>query len=182
MHIDPLWTRSSRVVRASDYQCWVRSRHSWSWGTADETVLKWSTVQLMQLQGQYQRTVYFRCVFLHFLAQISMQWFCWFVSRTWAHRSLPYLEYYFNDTIYIYFRPGLGDGVQAPLPRGVGHHRGHVHPDIQGAAWPLPGRVFSLHKNSVADPGCLSWIPDPDFFHPGSCIRIFSIPDPHQRI
>jgi hypothetical protein len=33
---------------------------------------------------------------------------------------------------------------------------------------------------SVADPGCLSWIPDPTFFYPGSRIRIFSIPDPHQ--
>ncbi len=29
----------------------------------------------------------------------------------------------------------------------------------------------------VADPGCLSRIPDPTFFHPGS-----RIPDPHQRI
>jgi hypothetical protein len=33
---------------------------------------------------------------------------------------------------------------------------------------------------SVADPGCLSRIPDPIFFL--SRIRIFSIPDPHQRI
>ncbi len=31
---------------------------------------------------------------------------------------------------------------------------------------------------SVADPGCLSRIPDPTFFHPGSRIRIVSIPDP----
>ncbi len=42
---------------------------------------------------------------------------------------------------------------------------------------------------SVADPGCLSRIPDPTFFHPGSRIRTVSIPDlrsripdPHQRI
>ncbi len=31
---------------------------------------------------------------------------------------------------------------------------------------------------SVADPGSLSRIPDPTFFHPGSRIRIFSIRDP----
>ncbi len=38
--------------------------------------------------------------------------------------------------------------------------------------------------NSVADPGCLSRIPDTTFFHPGSelfpsRIRIVSIPDPN---
>jgi hypothetical protein len=33
-------------------------------------------------------------------------------------------------------------------------------------------------KISVADPGCLSRIPDPTFFHPGSRIRTVSIPDP----
>jgi hypothetical protein len=37
---------------------------------------------------------------------------------------------------------------------------------------------------SVADPGCLSWISDPNFFHPGSRVKRFRIPDPdsHQRI
>ncbi len=35
---------------------------------------------------------------------------------------------------------------------------------------------------SVADPGCLSRIPDPTFFHPGSRIRTVSIPDPETRI
>ncbi len=35
---------------------------------------------------------------------------------------------------------------------------------------------------SVANPECLSRIPDPTFFHPGSRIRTVSIPDPHQRI
>jgi hypothetical protein len=30
-----------------------------------------------------------------------------------------------------------------------------------------------VHKFcSVADPGCLSWIPDLNFFHPGSQLRI----------
>jgi hypothetical protein len=33
-------------------------------------------------------------------------------------------------------------------------------------------------QSSVADPGCLSRIPDPTFFHPGSRIRTVSIPDP----
>jgi hypothetical protein len=35
---------------------------------------------------------------------------------------------------------------------------------------------------SVADPGCLSRIPDPTFFHPGSRIRTVSIPDPGSQI
>ncbi len=45
--------------------------------------------------------------------------------------------------------------------------------------------VFRI-RISVADPSCLSRIPDPNFYHHGSefipsWIRIFSIPDPHQR-
>ncbi len=38
----------------------------------------------------------------------------------------------------------------------------------------------TLGGTNVADPGCLSWITDPTFFHPGSQIpdRNFSIPDP----
>ncbi len=39
-----------------------------------------------------------------------------------------------------------------------------------------------LRYTSVADPGCLSRIPDPTFFHPGSRIRTVSIPDPGSRI
>ena len=40
-------------------------------------------------------------------------------------------------------------------------------------------RVFiRIPYTSVADPGCLSRIPDPTFFHPGSRIRTVSIPDP----
>jgi hypothetical protein len=37
-------------------------------------------------------------------------------------------------------------------------------------------------NSSVADPGCLSPIPDPNFFHLGSRIRTVSIPDPGSRI
>ncbi len=36
----------------------------------------------------------------------------------------------------------------------------------------------SIDLISVADPGCLSRIPDPTFFHPGSRNRAVSIPDP----
>jgi hypothetical protein len=36
--------------------------------------------------------------------------------------------------------------------------------------------------DSVADPGCLSRIPNPTFFHPGSELSPSRIPDPHQRI
>jgi hypothetical protein len=35
-----------------------------------------------------------------------------------------------------------------------------------------------ISLTSVADSGCLSRIPDPTLFHPGSRIRIVSIPDP----
>ncbi len=51
-------------------------------------------------------------------------------------------------------------------------------------AFKLFDRIYiikNLHSNglfSVADPGCLSRIPDPTFFHPGSRIRTVSIPDP----
>jgi hypothetical protein len=37
------------------------------------------------------------------------------------------------------------------------------------------------HMNSVANPGCLSRIPDPTFYHPGSRIQPVSIPDPGSR-
>ncbi len=49
------------------------------------------------------------------------------------------------------------------------------------------GRTKMIHKKvkklcfkvlRVADPGCLSRIPDPTFFHPRSWIRTVSIPDP----
>ncbi len=36
--------------------------------------------------------------------------------------------------------------------------------------------------NSVADPGCLSRIPDPTVFHPGSRNRTVSIPDPGSEL
>jgi hypothetical protein len=35
-----------------------------------------------------------------------------------------------------------------------------------------PIHVYVLYFNSVADPGCLSRIPDPTFFHPRSWIHI----------
>jgi hypothetical protein len=28
-----------------------------------------------------------------------------------------------------------------------------------------------MNSCSVADPGCLSWIPDPNFFHPGFTVK-----------
>jgi hypothetical protein len=51
--------------------------------------------------------------------------------------------------------------------------------------WPLKSicEIYIINnlireKISVADPGCLSRIPHPSFFHSGSRIRVFSIPDP----
>jgi hypothetical protein len=44
--------------------------------------------------------------------------------------------------------------------------------------------MISLVYNSVADPGCLSRIPDPTFSipDPGSELSPSRIPDPHKRI
>ncbi len=59
-----------------------------------------------------------------------------------------------------------------------------------GKFWIVWGTIQTGHKFwrivgisivvsfSVADPGCLSRIPDPTFFHPGSRIRTVFIPDP----
>ncbi len=119
----------------------------------------------------------FQMCFLHILAQISMQrvWRLVCNIRTYS----CFLEY--NFVWHKYFRPGPGDGVQAPLPRGVGHHRGHVHPDIQGAAWPLPGREGLQYSRKLCC-GSRMFIPDPTFFHLGSEFFSSRIPDPHQRI
>ncbi len=45
-------------------------------------------------------------------------------------------------------------------------------------------QVITARRISVADPGCLSWIPIPgsEFFSSRTPDPIFSIPDPHQRI
>ncbi len=65
---------------------------------------------------------------------------------------------------------------------------------VQEFADLMTGQVSIKLRNNVADPGCLSRIPDPNFIPSGSRIRIFSIPDsgskrfripaldPHQRI
>jgi hypothetical protein len=36
-------------------------------------------------------------------------------------------------------------------------------------------------KTSGADPGCLSGIPEPTFFHPGSRVEKIPDPDPHKQ-
>jgi hypothetical protein len=44
----------------------------------------------------------------------------------------------------------------------------------------FPPRIPNPHKKiKVADPGCLSRIPDPTFFHPGSELSPSRIPDPN---
>jgi hypothetical protein len=40
--------------------------------------------------------------------------------------------------------------------------------------------TYFVHYSSVADPGCLSRILDPNFSHPGSEFFLSLIPDPHQ--
>jgi hypothetical protein len=71
--------------------------------------------------------------------------------------------------------PGEGEG-EAGVPL--------LHPALQPQHhWePTPTRIikcfppytfFKLLTSSVADPGCLSRIQDPTFFHPESPIRIF---------
>jgi hypothetical protein len=56
--------------------------------------------------------------------------------------------------------------------------RSNVFRDPPIAPNKLSPRFSTLDGASVADPGCLSRIPDPTFFHPGSRIRTVSIPDP----
>ena len=45
-----------------------------------------------------------------------------------------------------------------------------------------PAELVPNGGSSVEDPGCLSRIPDPTFFHPGSEFFPSRIPDPQQRI
>jgi hypothetical protein len=60
--------------------------------------------------------------------------------------------------------------------------------DDQGSSNRIPDLYFFVipdpvvKKSNVADPGCLSRIPDPTFFHPGSQIRTVTIPEPGSRI
>jgi hypothetical protein len=42
--------------------------------------------------------------------------------------------------------------------------------------------ISSRHASVLRIRGCLSRIPDVNFFHPGSEFFPFRIPDPHQRI
>jgi hypothetical protein len=49
---------------------------------------------------------------------------------------------------------------------------------LEGVQEGSTGKCICKNETSVADPGCLSRIPDPTFFHPGSRIRTVSIPDP----
>ncbi len=47
--------------------------------------------------------------------------------------------------------------------------------------WNPSAGQFRMLGFSVADPGCLSRIPNPTFFHPGSELSSSRIPDPHQE-
>jgi hypothetical protein len=62
-----------------------------------------------------------------------------------------------------------------------------AHPDVAGgrelhALLQNKIKVQIILNTSIADPGCLTRIPDPNFFHSGSWISIFSIPDPEFQI
>ncbi len=66
--------------------------------------------------------------------------------------------------VEVELEAGQAAGEHQPRPRGV--HR-------------LCGGKEIKQDTGVADPGCLSRIPDPNFFRPGFRIRIFSIRDPY---
>jgi hypothetical protein len=52
-----------------------------------------------------------------------------------------------------------------------------------GLTCPLPhDLIFMLIRFSVADPGCSSRFPDPNFFIQDPESRVKKIPDPHKRI
>jgi hypothetical protein len=89
------------------------------------------------------------------------------------------------------------DGAAAPQAAGAGGAAGRLGAGRRGIIIVLGAggggrRTLTEIQKLVAFlsccgsvPGCLSRIPDPNFFHPGSRIRIFfpsRIPDPHQRI
>ncbi len=66
--------------------------------------------------------------------------------------------------------------VSAQFPFKVRYRRYGQLPNLKHLSVPAVPPV------SVADPECLFWIPDPNFFYPRSRIRMFSIPDPDPRI
>jgi hypothetical protein len=73
---------------------------------------------------------------------------------------------------------GLADrhqGVREGCTRGGADLRTVLPP---GAIHALPLSTYIIHQCC----GSGMFIPDPTFFHPGSRILTFSIPDPHQRI
>ncbi len=61
--------------------------------------------------------------------------------------------------------PSLGIGA---LPLEVLGHQ--LFALVRGGVQLAPTEIQRILKISVADPGCLSLIPDPTFFHPG-CLK-----------
>ncbi len=90
----------------------------------------------------------------------------------------------------VHFVQGTGTdyahykALNMPPPPHTGKGQPHVAPSqlkiLQHRKGALVTGKVIININSVADPGCLSRIPDPTFFHPGYRIRIVSIPYPKK--
>jgi hypothetical protein len=71
--------------------------------------------------------------------------------------------------------PKCVDGLQLLLQRRV-HQSAQRR--VTNTAFRKLDVSLRIMTSSFADPGCLSRIPDPTFFHPGYRIQTVSIPDP----
>jgi hypothetical protein len=93
-----------------------------------------------------------------------------------------YLERFdalFQQHMDVALLPALGVGLlhpaDVPVPRVQGvrpcqQQKQCLHDYFKKIS--QPGVINCVSLSSVVDPGCLSRIPDPNFFHPGSRIRI----------
>ncbi len=90
--------------------------------------------------------------------------------RQWYHLSY---SFHFPVSYPLQRRPFL-DSMKT-VRKNVRKYR---HPFMITKKHSISAMGPDVYRCSVADPGCLSRIPDPTFFHPGSRIRTVSIPDP----
>ncbi len=83
------------------------------------------------------------------------------------HHLIQNSKVLFYRTIWTMFRIQVGSGFNQIIGFGSGIRIWNPHPDPGGQKGPT-----KIDKSSVADPGCKSRIPDPNFFHPESRIRV----------
>jgi hypothetical protein len=80
-----------------------------------------------------------------------------FHIHKYRHATVSRQKAFFQDKSLRFLTKGSGS-IESPTRSGSIPVRNVVH--------------YALVITSIADPGCLSWILNPNFFHPGSRIRI----------